>query len=55
VTNVEVTGRVIGQGYVPPLPHTKPNFLSKKYIQGGRRGIPLPHRGLGPRKKIYYI
>jgi len=31
-----------------PLPHTKPNFLVEKIYTRGARGIPLPHRGLGP-------
>jgi len=38
-----------------PLPHTKPNFFVEKIYTRGHRGIPLPHRGLGPRKKICYI
>jgi len=53
VTGVGVAGRVIGQGYVPPPPHKAKLFVEKIYTRG-RRGIPLPHRGLGPsNRKIW--
>jgi len=51
VTNVEVTGRVKGQGYVPPPPHKAKLFIEKIYTRGAKGDPPSPTGGLAPAKK----